>query len=141
MTAASTDPVRQTGPASALQAGGAHGGAGRRGPGSGTRAATPGGDRRARQANRTWQQLPSRYAGAMSPMDIPPPDPVQELAEQQAAEKGYPASSEHARDLTRRNQARQQVRDLLAEGARSDPARPADASYFARLRASIRSGQ
>ena len=56
----------------------------------------------------------------------------------QAAEKGYSTSSEYVRELIRRDQDRQQLRNLLVEGARSAPAGPADASYFAALRDSIR---
>ena len=77
----------------------------------------------------------------MSTMNISLPDSMKEFVEQQAAEKGYSTSSEYVRDLIRRDRERQQLRDLLMEGARSDPAGPADASYFAGLRASIRSGQ
>jgi antitoxin ParD1/3/4 len=74
----------------------------------------------------------------MSTMNISLPDSLKEFVEQQAAEKGYSTSSEYVRELIRRDQDRQQLRNLLAEGARSDPAGPADASYFAALRDSIR---
>lgn len=74
-------------------------------------------------------------------MNISLPDSMKEFVEQQAAEKGYSTSSEYVRDLIRRDQDRQQLRDLLMEGARSAPAGPAGASYFAGLRASIRSGE
>jgi antitoxin ParD1/3/4 len=76
----------------------------------------------------------------MSTMNISLPDSMKEFVEQQAAEKGYSTSSEYVRDLIRRAQDRQQLRDLLMEGARSAPAAPADASYFAGLRDRIRSG-
>lgn len=76
----------------------------------------------------------------MSTMNISLPDSMKEFVEQQAAEKGYSTSSEYVRDLIRRAQDRQQLRDLLMEGARSAPAMPADAAYFAGLRDRIRSG-
>lgn len=73
----------------------------------------------------------------MSTMNISLPDSMKEFVEQQATEKGYSTSSEYVRDLIRRDQDRQQLRDLLMDGARSAPAGPADAAYFAGLRASI----
>jgi antitoxin ParD1/3/4 len=71
-------------------------------------------------------------------MDISLPDSLREFVEQRAAERGYSTGSEYVRELIRRDQGRQQLRNLLAEGARSAPAGPADASYFAALRDSIR---
>ena len=74
----------------------------------------------------------------MSTMNISLPDSLKKFVEQQAAEKGYSTSSAYVRELIRRDQGRQQLRDLLAEGARSAPGGPADASYFAALRDSTR---
>jgi antitoxin ParD1/3/4 len=71
-------------------------------------------------------------------MNISLPEPLKEFAEQQAAEKGYSTTSAYVRELIRRDQGRQQLRDLLVEGARSAPAGPADAAYFAALRDSVR---
>jgi antitoxin ParD1/3/4 len=76
----------------------------------------------------------------MSTMNISLPGSMKEFVEQQAAEKGYATSSEYVRELIRRAQDRQQLRDLLMEGARSAPAGPGDAAYFAGLRAIITSG-
>lgn len=53
----------------------------------------------------------------MSTMNISLPDSMKEFVEQQAAEKGYSTSSEYVRDLIRKDQDRQQLRDLLMEGA------------------------
>ena len=71
---------------------------------------------------------------AMSTMNISLPDALKEFVEGQVAERGYGTSSEYVRELIRRDQDRQQLRNLLVEGARSAPAGPADASYFAALR-------
>lgn len=43
-------------------------------------------------------------------------------------------SSDHVRELTHKDQARQHLRGSLLEGAASAPADPADASYFEGLR-------
>lgn len=70
-------------------------------------------------------------------MNISLPDSLKDFVEQRAAEKGY-STSEYVRELIRRDQDRQQLRNLLVKGSQSAPAGPADASYFAALRASIR---
>jgi antitoxin ParD1/3/4 len=60
------------------------------------------------------------------------------FVEEQVAEKGYGTSSEYVRELIRRDQDRQHLRNLLLDGAQSPPARPADAAYFDALRDHIR---
>ena len=61
----------------------------------------------------------------MSTMNISLPDSMKEFVEQQAAEKGYSTSSEYVRDLDPQEvQHRQQLRDLLMEGARVNTAGP-----------------
>lgn len=74
----------------------------------------------------------------MSTMAISLPGPLREFAERRAAEKGYSTVSEYLRELIRRDQDRHRLRSLLDEGARSAPAQPADARYFAALRDGIR---
>ncbi len=44
---------------------------------------------------------------------------------------------ESPKSFVRRNQDRQQLRDLLLDGARSAQAAPADAAWFAALRAKV----
>lgn len=83
-------------------------------------------------------KIASRYAELMSEMNISLPDSLKEFVEQQAVKKGYSTSSEYVRELIRRDQDRQRLRNLLVEGARSAPTGPADASYFAALRDSTR---
>lgn len=73
----------------------------------------------------------------MSTMNVSLPDSLKEFVEERVAEKGYSTSSEYVRELIRRDQGRQQLRNLLLEGAQSAPAGPADASYFDALRDSI----
>jgi antitoxin ParD1/3/4 len=73
----------------------------------------------------------------MSTMNISLPDSLKAFVEEQVANKGYGTSSEYVRELIRRDQGRQQLRNLLLEGAQSAPAGPADASYFEALRGGI----
>jgi len=74
----------------------------------------------------------------MSTMNISLPDSLKAFVEEQVAEKGYGTSSEYVRELIRREQDRQHLRNLLLDGAQSPPARPADAAYFDALRDRIR---
>jgi antitoxin ParD1/3/4 len=76
--------------------------------------------------------------GIVSTMNISLPDSLKAFVEEQVAEKGYGTSSEYVRELIRRDQQRQQLRNLLLEGAQSAPAGPLDASYFEALRHNIR---
>ncbi len=50
------------------------------------------------------------------------------------------AKPEFVRALIRREQDRQQLRNLLLDGATSTPGPPADATYFASLRERVHSG-
>jgi antitoxin ParD1/3/4 len=74
----------------------------------------------------------------MSTMNISLPDSLKDFVEEQVAEKGYGTSSEYVRELIRRDLYRQQLRNLLLDGAQSAPGGPADASYFDALREGIR---
>jgi antitoxin ParD1/3/4 len=67
-------------------------------------------------------------------MHISLPDSLKAFVEEQVAEKGYRTSSEYVRELIRRDQDRQHLRNLLLDGAQSPPARPVDAAYFDALR-------
>jgi antitoxin ParD1/3/4 len=71
-------------------------------------------------------------------MNVSLPDTLRSFVEQQVAERGYGTSSEYVRDLIRKDQERQALRQLLLEGAASPPGLPADAAYFERLRRSAR---
>ncbi len=71
-------------------------------------------------------------------MNISLPDPLKAFVEEQVVEKGYSTSSEYMRELIRKDQDRQRLRNILLEGAESTPSEPADATYFDALRDRIR---
>ena len=66
----------------------------------------------------------------MSTMNISLPDSLKSFVDEQVSLRGYGTSSEYVRDLIRKDQDRLQLRGLLLAGAASNPAAPADASYF-----------
>lgn len=73
----------------------------------------------------------------MSTMNISLPDALKAFVDDQVSQRGYGTSSEYVRELIRRDQDRLQLRQLLLAGAASAPAAPADAAYFADLRARV----
>ncbi|SDR46805.1 antitoxin ParD1/3/4 [Rhizobiales bacterium GAS191] len=75
----------------------------------------------------------------MSTMNISLPAALKSFVDEQVAGGGYGTSSEYVRELIRKDQDRQQLRQLLREGASSAPATPADAAYFNSLRERVRS--
>lgn len=66
-------------------------------------------------------------------MNISQPDSLKNLVVDQASRRGYGTSSK----LIRKDQGRQQLRGLLLAGATSAPSTPANAAYFAALRARV----
>lgn len=66
-------------------------------------------------------------------MNISLPEELKAFVDEQVAGR-YSTSSEYVRELIRREQDRQRLRDMLLEGAASPPAGPADDAYFERLR-------
>ena len=76
-----------------------------------------------------------RWGSPMPTMDISLPDSLTTCVDEQVAGRGYGTSSEHMRELIRKDQDRERLRALLLEGAESEPAGVADAAYFERLRA------
>lgn len=74
----------------------------------------------------------------MGTMNISLPDSLRSFVEKQVAERGYGTSSEYVRELIRRDQDRQHLRELLLEGAASAPTAPVDAGYFEGLRERVR---
>lgn len=72
-------------------------------------------------------------------MNISLPDPLRVFVDEQVTRRGYASSSEYLRELIRADQDRQQVRQLLLDGAASPPKVTADAAYFARLREALSS--
>lgn len=74
----------------------------------------------------------------MGTMNISLPDSMRAFVDKQVSERGYGTSSEYVRELIRRDQDRQHLRELLLEGAASAPTAPVDADYFEGLRKQIR---
>lgn len=74
----------------------------------------------------------------MTTMNISLPDALKSFVDNQVGARGYSTSSEHVRELIRRDRDRQRLRDLLLEGAESPPAGVADTDYFDRLRSGVR---
>lgn len=74
----------------------------------------------------------------MSTMNISLPDSLKAFVDEQVSRRGYGTSSEYVRELIRKDQERQRLRDLLLAGASSAPAGPADAAYFDSLRDRVR---
>ena len=72
----------------------------------------------------------------MTTMNISLPDELKAFVDRQVAGR-YSTSSEYIRELIRREQDKQKLRDLLMEGANSPPAGPADDAYFDKLRQRI----
>ena len=70
----------------------------------------------------------------MRTMNISLPEALKSFVDEQVASRGYGTSSEYVRELIRRDQDRQHLRDLLLEGAASAPAAPANGAFFDRLR-------
>ena len=70
----------------------------------------------------------------MSTMNISLPDTLKSYVDEQVEQRGYGTSSEYVRELIRRDQDRQQLRDLFLAGAASAPTKPVGESYFAGLR-------
>lgn len=67
-------------------------------------------------------------------MNISLPDTLKSFVDQQVEGRGYGTSSEYIRELIRKDQDRQTLRQLLLDGGASEPGEPADAAYFEQLR-------
>lgn len=74
----------------------------------------------------------------MSTMNISLPETLKSFVDRQVRTRGYGSSSEYVRELIRKEQDVQHLRDLLLEGAASPVAGVADADYFEGLRARVR---
>jgi antitoxin ParD1/3/4 len=69
----------------------------------------------------------------MTTMNISLPEELKAFVDRQVAGR-YSTSSEYVRELIRREQDKQKLRDMLLEGANSPPAGPADDAWFEELR-------
>ena len=74
----------------------------------------------------------------MSTMNISLPEALRSFVERQVTARGYGSLSEYVRELIRKDQDRQRLRDLLLEGAASPSAVTADADYVGQLRDRVR---
>ena len=74
----------------------------------------------------------------MGTMNISLPDSMRSFVDKQVSTRGYGTSSEYVRELIRRDQDRQRLRELLLEGVASAPTAPVDVRYFEGLRKRVR---
>ena len=70
-------------------------------------------------------------------MNVSLPDELRAFVDEQVDDGRYGSTSEYVRDLIRREQDRQRLRNVLLEGATSPPGPNADPVYFAELRSRI----
>jgi antitoxin ParD1/3/4 len=71
-------------------------------------------------------------------MTISVPEALKDFVDAQVGQRGYVGSSEYVRDLIRKDRDRQQLRQLLLDGAATTAGAPADADYFEALRDRVR---
>jgi antitoxin ParD1/3/4 len=77
----------------------------------------------------------------MATMNISLPDSLKSFVDEQVTERGYGTSSEYVRELIRKDQERQRLRELLLAGLESPPDKAADSKYFDSLRNRVRNNQ
>ena len=77
----------------------------------------------------------------MGTMNISLPDALKSFVDEQVGTRGFGTSSEYVRELIRRDQERQRLRNLLLGGAASPQVGPADDAYFAELRDRVRNAK
>lgn len=74
----------------------------------------------------------------MTTMNISLPDGLKSFVDRQVSTRGYGTSSEYVRELIRKDQDVQHMRELLLEGAESPAGTPVDTGYFEELRDRVR---
>ena len=72
-------------------------------------------------------------------MNVSLPDELRAFVDEQVDDGRYGSTSEYVRDLIRRDQDRQRLRNLLLDGAGSPPGPIAESAYFADLRSRLQS--
>jgi antitoxin ParD1/3/4 len=75
----------------------------------------------------------------MTTMNISLPDPLKNFVDEQVEQRGYSTSSEYVRELIRKDQDRQHLKNLLLEGAKSPLTTAMDAQFLEALRVRARS--
>jgi len=73
----------------------------------------------------------------MVTMNILLPEQLRSFVDDQVAEHGFGTSSDYIHELIRKEQDRQNLRNLLLAGAASPPTTPADDAYFDAVRARV----
>jgi antitoxin ParD1/3/4 len=74
----------------------------------------------------------------MTTMNVSLPEALKSFVDEQVAKRGYGTSSEYVRELIRTDRDRQQLRNLLLDGATSEAGAAADDAYFTNLRDRVR---
>ena len=77
----------------------------------------------------------------MSTMNVSLPEQLRAYVDEQVVEGRYGSTSEFVRELIRRDQDRQRLRNVLLDGAQSEPGPVADDAYFATLRRHVNAGR
>ena len=70
----------------------------------------------------------------MSTMNISLPEALKAFVDEQVVGRGYGTSSEYVRELIRKDQDMQRLREMLLDGAGSAATTPVGAGYFQSLR-------
>ena len=73
----------------------------------------------------------------MATMNISLSDPLKQFVDEEVSEGGYSSTSDYVRDLIRQRQRRKAedlLRQLIAEGLASGPAKPLEPDHFDRMR-------
>ena len=76
----------------------------------------------------------SSIYGAVSTMNISLPHSLRSYVDEQISVRGYATSSEYVRELIRKDQDIQSLRNLLLQGAAGKATHAADSEYFKGLR-------
>ena len=75
----------------------------------------------------------------MTTMNVSLPDELKVFVDERVVHDGYGSTSEYVRDLIRRDRERGHLRDLVLQGANSDPGVVADTAFFDALRQRVSS--
>ena len=70
----------------------------------------------------------------MATMNISLPEALKAFVDKQVKTRGYATSSEYVRELIRKDQDIQRLREMLLDGANSTATAPVDAGYYRGLR-------
>lgn len=77
----------------------------------------------------------------MATMNVSLPDPLKQFVDEEVREGGFASTSDYMRDLIRQRQREKAaafLRQLIAEGLASGPAKPVTDETFAQMRKQLR---